>query len=134
MLSEPTASLLQPSLFYPLCGCGRELVEIAGLCRHCYFSRQYSRRYFGGNREQVLARDGYCCQGCGGQRLLVVHHRNDGHAQQDLITLCAGCHPRIHHLRSVRYWLPELLAQLWSELHPASPLQLQLPLESREVA
>jgi hypothetical protein len=45
------------------------------------------------------------------------------------VTLCAGCHARVHRTRFLRRWLPELLVLLWREWHPGSVEQLQLPLE-----
>jgi hypothetical protein len=44
-----------------------------------------------------------------------------------LITLCISCHVRLHRSHRLRYWVPEALLGLWRELHPAAPLQLQLP-------
>jgi hypothetical protein len=45
------------------------------------------------------------------------------------VTLCAGCHARVHRSRILRRWLPEILVALWREWHPGSVEQLQLPLE-----
>ncbi len=52
-------------------------------------------------RTQVLRRDGWRCQSCGGKSNLEVHHRefrsqcgND--SEENLITLCATCHSLIH--------------------------------------
>jgi hypothetical protein len=42
-------------------------------------------------------------------------------------TVCAGCHTRLHRLRVLRVWIPELLVLLWIEQHPGVPVQLQLP-------
>jgi hypothetical protein len=42
-----------------------------------------------------------------------------------LITVCSACHARLHRLASIHYWIPELLATLWAEQHPATPVQLQ---------
>ena len=52
-------------------------------------------------RHQVLHRDGWRCQACGGMSNLEVHHqelRSHGGADSDenLITLCNGCHAREH--------------------------------------
>lgn len=52
-------------------------------------------------RHEVLARDGWRCQRCGGLTNLEVHHLQSrsklGHdAQQNLITLCVCCHRSIH--------------------------------------
>lgn len=50
---------------------------------------------------QVLERDGWRCQVCGSMQNLQVHHLNfrsqsGDDEEQNLITLCAECHARIH--------------------------------------
>ena len=50
---------------------------------------------------QVLERDGWRCQNCGRCRELEVHHiqsrsRLGNDREENLITLCAGCHRRLH--------------------------------------
>ncbi len=50
---------------------------------------------------QVLERDGWRCQTCGSMQHLQVHHlkfrsHSGGDAEQNLITLCADCHARMH--------------------------------------
>lgn len=50
---------------------------------------------------RVLKRDGWRCQACGSMQHLQVHHlklrsRSGGDEEQNLITLCAECHLRIH--------------------------------------
>jgi 5-methylcytosine-specific restriction endonuclease McrA len=50
---------------------------------------------------QVLERDGWRCQVCGSMQNLQVHHlkfrsRSGGDEEQNLITLCAECHERMH--------------------------------------
>jgi len=55
-------------------------------------------------REQVLRRDGWRCQCCGTRTNLEVHHkkfRSQGgdDSEENLITLCAGCHERLHRSR-----------------------------------
>jgi 5-methylcytosine-specific restriction endonuclease McrA len=59
-------------------------------------------------RQQVLRRDGWRCQSCGTMSNLEVHHQEfRSHAgadsEQNLITLCTGCHTAIHlcHSRGV---------------------------------
>ncbi len=52
-------------------------------------------------RKQVLQRDGWRCQRCGGLTDLQVHHINPrGRLGQDteenLISLCASCHEFVH--------------------------------------
>jgi len=46
-----------------------------------------------------------------------------------LVTLCAGCHARVHRTGILRRWLPEILIDLWRELHPDAVEQILLPLE-----
>jgi hypothetical protein len=112
-----------------LCACGRRPVElkVLGCCRLCYHRRYHSLRWFGGLRELILKRDRSRCRVCGVGRRLVVHHRDECNAKPLLITLCIRCHVRLHRSRRLRYWVPEALLGLWRELHPAAPLQLQLP-------
>jgi 5-methylcytosine-specific restriction endonuclease McrA len=52
-------------------------------------------------RKQVLRRDGWRCQSCGTMSNLEVHHQefrshSGDDSEQNLITLCAECHARIH--------------------------------------
>jgi len=52
-------------------------------------------------RKQVLARDNWRCQNCGASENLQIHHIQSrsklGHdSLENLITLCAGCHERVH--------------------------------------
>ena len=51
--------------------------------------------------QRVLKRDGWRCQSCGCLRNLQVHHiqsrgRLGDDTEENLITLCASCHERIH--------------------------------------
>jgi 5-methylcytosine-specific restriction endonuclease McrA len=51
---------------------------------------------------QILQRDGWRCQICGSMRNLQVHHmkfrsQSGDDSEANLITLCAGCHTRLHH-------------------------------------
>jgi 5-methylcytosine-specific restriction endonuclease McrA len=53
---------------------------------------------------QVLERDGWRCQNCGSLTNLQVHHINSrgqlgDDTELNLITLCAGCHRKIHSRR-----------------------------------
>jgi 5-methylcytosine-specific restriction endonuclease McrA len=55
--------------------------------------------------KQVLARDGWRCQNCGASDQLQIHHLNwrsrlGVDCIENLITLCANCHARLH--RNVR--------------------------------
>ena len=114
------------------CFCGRSLESRLALCRICAISQSYSKRYFGGHRTAILERDNYSCQSCGAGKWLNVHHRRPGLQDQEwLVTLCAGCHARVHRLQALRFWLPESILLLWTEQHPATPRQLQFELEEQ---
>jgi hypothetical protein len=97
-----------------------------GCCRLCYCRRYRSLRFFGGLREVVLKRDRFRCRACGASARLVVHHRSGDNQKCRLITLCIGCHVRVHRYRALRSWVPEVLLKLWRERHPHEPVQLQL--------
>ena len=117
-----------PKKQLPLCcPCGSPDLYRRGLCEACYNRGRRSRARFGGGREGVLARDHYLCRVCRASAPLVVHHRRPSNRPSALITLCRGCHARLHRLRAIDRWVPDLLVQLWAEQHPGSPLQLQLP-------
>lgn len=50
---------------------------------------------------QILKRDNWRCQSCGGMQNLQVHHltfrsHSGGDVEQNLITLCAACHSGEH--------------------------------------
>ena len=84
------------------CPCGQEKILARGLCATCYTLKRQDEEYFGGHREEVLARDGYRCRipGCGKsgstKRSLAVHHRMPGNSDPDLmITLCLGHHAMV---------------------------------------
>ena len=52
-------------------------------------------------QRQVLERDGWRCQVCGSMQNLQVHHlkfrsHSGSDEEQNLITLCAECHGRMH--------------------------------------
>ena len=115
----------QPSIF---CECGGAAPETRiGLCKPCYRGHWRDRRFFGGNRREVLERDRRQCQLCGGDQVLNVHHRLPSqHESEYLLTLCAGCHVRIHRLRAIRRWMPAKVIALWAEVHLGQPVQLQL--------
>jgi NMD protein affecting ribosome stability and mRNA decay len=123
-MSAPGAT---PALLFA-CPCGRDFPWIAGLCRTCYRAAARSRQRFAGLREEVLQRDGYACRACGAVDHLHVHHRKPGINQRELlITVCAGCHARLHRLGALRIWIPEPLIVLWEEQHPGVAVQLQFP-------
>ena len=52
-------------------------------------------------RRQILRRDSWRCQSCGTMSNLEVHHRqfrthSGADSEENLITLCATCHARVH--------------------------------------
>jgi 5-methylcytosine-specific restriction endonuclease McrA len=52
-------------------------------------------------RQRMLRRDGWRCQSCGTMSNLEVHHRelrshSGSDTEENLITLCAACHARVH--------------------------------------
>ena len=65
------------------------------------------KAFFGGNRKAALERDQYTCQHCGSKNDLQVHHidgngvttpkESRNNALENLLTLCRGCHTRVHH-------------------------------------
>jgi ATP-dependent DNA helicase RecQ len=53
-------------------------------------------------RNEVLRRDGWRCQFCGTRSSLEIHHQefrsqSGDDSEQNLITLCSGCHAAVHH-------------------------------------
>jgi len=105
------------------CRCGRGKVLALGMCATCYTLKRQDEEYFGGLREQVLRRDGYCCRVCGasgrGKRSIVVHHRIPGISKLPLmISLCPACHAIVSRTRVMRRPIPPLLLELWREQHP----------------
>jgi hypothetical protein len=113
------------------CPCGREKILARVLCATCYTLLRQDCAYFGGLREQVLARDGHRCRACGardrGKRTLAVHHRKPGISTlATLITLCPACHARVSRTRVlIKVW-PPLLCLLWREQHPRAHEQGRL--------
>lgn len=52
-------------------------------------------------RRQIPERDGWRCQTCGRMQNLQIHHlslrsQSGADEEQNLITLCAECHAKIH--------------------------------------
>ena len=109
------------------CPCGSGDLYRRGLCETCYNRQRRDRARFAGGRERVLARDHRTCRVCLATAPLVVHHRTRANRPSALITLCRACHARLHRLRAIDRWVPELLETLWAEQHPGRPRQLQLP-------
>ncbi len=79
--------------------------------------------HFAGLRERVLERDGYRCSVCDAsgrdKRSIIVHHRKPGRSLLSLmISLCPGCHAKVHRTIAVLGEMPPLLRELWREQHP----------------
>lgn len=114
-----------------LCGCGRSAIYARGRCAACYWEWRNSERRFAGLRERVLIRDGRCCAACGefDPARLIVHHRRPGIQQMRLlISLCRGCHARVHHTWRPAYGFSPSLRALWREQYPQLAEQLELAL------
>ncbi len=121
------------------CRCGNEKILAHGLCPTCYTLKRQDEAYFGGLREAVLARDGYCCRVCGAsgrrKRSIVVHHRVPGKSVLSLmISLCPGCHARVGRTEAVLSEMPPLLRELWREQHPTGHEQTMLNFLVRQPA
>lgn len=113
------------------CGCGRQRMLANGMCATCYTLRRQDEAHFGGLRETVLERDGHCCRVCGAsgrdKRSITVHHRKPGTSLLHLmISLCPGCHAKVHRTKAIRSLMPPLLLDLWREQHPQGHEQTAL--------
>ena len=113
------------------CPCGNLQLFCRGFCRACYGRRHRSRTHFSGLRGKILARDHHRCRVCGAREQLAVHHRRPRNVSNALITLCAACHARLHRLAAMDRWIPEFLAELWTEQHPGVARQIQFPEAAR---
>ena len=118
------------------CPCGRMEILAHGLCSTCYTLKRQDEEYFGGLREAVLERDGHCCRVCGAsgrdKRSITVHHRVSGKSALHLmISLCPGCHAKVHRTKMVLTELPPLLLELWREQHPKGQEQTVLNFRGR---
>ena len=105
------------------CRCGREKIIANGHCATCYTLKRQDEAFFDGLREAVLERDGYACRVCGAsgrdKRSITVHHRVPGRSVLHLmISLCPGCHAKVHRTKAVLTQMPPLLLELWREQHP----------------
>jgi hypothetical protein len=114
------------------CGCVQGEPVVSGLC---YRSRSQSRSRFDRNRESVLDRDRACrvAEQENAARLHVHHRRPGLHDPAWLITICAGCHARVHRLGAIRNWLTEYPIELWMEQYAGVPVQLRFPVTVTEM-
>ncbi|SEB54338.1 hypothetical protein SAMN05443244_1043 [Terriglobus roseus] len=92
-------------------------------CATCYTLRRQDDECFGGLREAVLERDQYRCRVCDAprriKRSIIVHHRVPGRSVlHPMISLCPGCHAKVHRTTVVLSAMPPLLLKLWREQHP----------------
>ncbi len=113
------------------CPCGNSDVLALGLCATCYTLKRQDEEHFGGLREKVLERDGYRCRVCDAsgrdKRSIIVHHRRPGKSVMSLmLSLCPGCHAKVHRTKAVLSAMPPLLLDLWREQHPKGHEQVQL--------
>lgn len=100
------------------CPCGNSRVLALGLCSTCYTLKRQDEEYFDGLREAVFERDSYHCRVCDAsdrdKRSIIVHHRIPGKSILNLmLSLCPGCHAKIHRTKAVLSALPPLLLELW---------------------
>lgn len=114
-----------------LCRCGKSKILAHGMCATCYSLRRQDEANFGGLRERVLERDGYRCRVCDAsgrnKRSIIVHHRKPGRSILSLmISLCPGCHARVHRTIAILNDMPPLLRELWREQHPDGHEQVAL--------
>jgi hypothetical protein len=117
------------------CSCGSLIVNRHGRCATCDRRRRLSVEDFDGLREAALKRDGYRCRSCASLDDVLVHHRRTGvNVLRWLITLCRGCHSRVHATRRPSYGFPALLLQLWREVQPNMTEQRRLAFVDLEKA
>ena len=86
-----------------------------------------------------MERDGYRCRVCGAsgrdKRSIIVHHRVPGKSVLNLmLSLCPGCHAKIHRTKVVLSAMPPLLLELWRQLHPKGHEQVQLDFNGKKPA
>jgi 5-methylcytosine-specific restriction endonuclease McrA len=119
-----------------LCPCGNPKILAHGRCATCYTLKRQDDEYFGGLREAVLDRDGYRCRVCDApgrdKRSIIVHHRVPGKSVLSLmISLCPGCHAKVHRTKAVMSEMSPLLLILWREQHPEGHEQTTLNFRTR---
>ncbi len=121
------------------CPCGIAKVSAWGLCAICYTLKRQDEEHCGGLSEAVLEREGYRCRVCDasgrGKRSIIVHHRVPEKSVMSLmLSLCPGCHARVHRKRAVLPAMPPLLLKLWREQHPHGNEQVQFDFTSKKPA
>ncbi len=93
------------------CPCTNAKVLALGLCSTCYTLKRQDEEHSGGLREAVLERDGHRCRVCDAsgrdKRSIIVHHRVAGRSVLSLmISLCPGCHAKVHRTKAVLARMP----------------------------
>ncbi len=116
------------------CPCGNAKILALDLCSTCYTLKRQDEEHFGGLREAVLERDGNRCRVCDAsgrdKRSIIVHHRRPGKSVLNLmLSLCPGCHAKVHRTKAVLSAMPPLLLELWrgSTLKATNRLSLTSP-------
>ncbi len=71
--------------------------------------RKLDLQHYSALHLQILERDSWRCQACGNMQFLEVHHiqfrsHSGPDAEQNLITLCASCHDKLHKQRITTLW------------------------------
>ncbi len=99
------------------CPCGNVKVLALGLCTTCYTLRRQEEEYFGGLREVVLQHDGYRCRVCDASGRdkcsITLHPRVPGKSLlRFMLSLCPGCHAKVHRTLTVIEKMPLLLLEL----------------------
>jgi hypothetical protein len=88
--------------------------------------RRQDEEHFGGLREAVLERDQYRCCVCDApgrsKRSIIVHHRVPGRSVLHLmISLCPGCHAKVHRTRVVFSAIASFAAEPMERAAPGWP-------------
>ena len=113
-------------------GCGKAPPLLTSLCKDCLLAArkanwfQYALNAHGGYRIHILERDGFQCRVCSRDYDLCIHHidgngvssKSPNDSQDNLITLCRGCHFHIERLLQVVKY-PEVISSL---VHRTTPI------------
>ncbi len=102
------------------CPCEKRKLLALGLCSTCYTLKRQDEECFGGLQEAVLERDGYRCRLCEAsardKSFIILHHRVPGRSLMRLmLSLCPGCHAKIHRTKAVLSAMPPFLLELRRE-------------------
>src|ERR1700685_3707741 len=113
LADAPRGQRLQAGL---VCACGSLDIAARGMCPRCLARQHHDQEYFGGQRETVLRRDKWNCQGCFYPPLkedrysIVFDHRPPGISHPPLMfSLGAACPAFADRLQVLDVWLPPQL-------------------------